>query len=204
MSYFGSLISALYLIELELVSYENEHSDEYILSLLTSNDSLAMELMFRKYYAFLCQTVVRVLNDEHSAEDLAQEVFFDIWRKRVDINVNTSLRAYLRRAAVNKTLNFIRDRKIKWDDEDKLASKASDSANIALDMEGQDLERLVHMAIDLLPERCRLVFTLSRFGDMSHQQIAGELNISVKTVENQMTKALKVLKEAIGPFLKDN
>jgi len=186
------------------VTFENEHSDEYILGLLPSNDSLAMELMFRKYYAYLCQTIVRVLNDEHTAEDLAQEVFFDVWRKRAEISVTTSLRAYLRRASVNKTLNFIRDRKIKWDDEDKLASAASDTAGIALDLEGQDLERSIHSAIDLLPERCRLVFTLSRFGEMSHLQIANELNISVKTVENQMTKALKMLKAAIGPFLRDS
>lgn len=186
------------------MAHENEHSDEYILGLLPTNDSVALELMFRKYNAFLCQTIVRVLNDEHTAEDLAQEVFFDVWRKRADIKVNTSLRAYLRRAAVNKTLNFIRDRKIKWDDEDKLASSASNSYSITLDLEGQDLERLIHSAIDLLPERCRLVFTLSRFGEMSHQQIASELKISVKTVENQMTKALKMLKEAVGPFLKDN
>jgi RNA polymerase sigma-70 factor (ECF subfamily) len=71
-----------------------------------------------------------------------------------------------------------------------------------LELEGQDLERSVHAAIDLLPERCRLVFTLSRFEEMSNQQIADELNISIKTVENQMTKALKMLKTAIEPLLK--
>ncbi|MBI1223780.1 MAG: RNA polymerase sigma-70 factor [Bacteroidetes bacterium] len=160
-----------------------------------------MELMFRKYYSFLCKSVLRVLKDEHTAEDLAQEVFFDVWRKREDINVTTSLRAYLRRSAVNKTLNFIRDRKIRWDDEDKLTSTASEETSIALNLESQDLERSINEAIDLLPERCRLVFSLSRFEEMTNQQIADELSISVKTVENQMTKALKLLKSAIGPFL---
>ena len=184
------------------VALENEHSDEYILGMLPTNDGLAMELMFRKYYTFLCQTVVRVLQDVHTAEDLAQEVLFDVWRKRADINVNTSLRAYLRRAVVNKTLNHIRDRKITWDDEDKLSLMTSSSQSIVKDLEVQDLKEAIHAAIDELPERCRLVFSLSRFEEMSHQQIANELNISIKTVENQMTKALKMLKAAIGPILK--
>ena len=184
------------------MALENEHSDEYILGMLPTNDGLAMELMFRKYYTFLCQTVVRVLQDVHTAEDLAQEVLFDVWRKRADINVNTSLRAYLRRAVVNKTLNHIRDRKITWDDEDKLSLMTSSSQSIVKDLEVQDLEEAIHAAIDELPERCRLVFSLSRFEEMSHQQIANELNISIKTVENQMTKALKMLKAAIGPILK--
>lgn len=185
------------------MAFENEHSDEYILGMLPTSDGVAMELMFRKYYAYLCQTVARVLKDEHTAEDLAQEVLFEVWKKRTDINVNTSLRAYLRRAAVNKTLNHIRDRKIRWDDEDKLTSMASKMAEVSKDLEGQDLEKTIHLAIDQLPERCRLVFTLSRFEDMSNQQIADALSISIKTVENQMTKALKMLKEAIGPFLGD-
>ncbi|MCF8279975.1 MAG: RNA polymerase sigma-70 factor [Bacteroidales bacterium] len=186
------------------MAFEKEHSDEQILALLMTNDGLAMELMFGKYYSYLCQMVLRVLNDEHTAEDLVQEVFFDVWRKREAISVTTSLRAYLRRAAVNKTLNFIRDRKIKWDDEDKLAATASEVTSAVLDMEGKDLERTIHAAIDLLPERCRLVFTLSRFEEMSNQQIADELSISVKTVENQMTKALKMLKAVIEPHLKDS
>ncbi len=181
----------------------NEHPDEYILGLLPTRDGEAMELMFRKYYAFLCLTIARVLKDEHTSEDLAQEVLMEVWRRRANINVNTSLRAYLRRAAVNRTLNYIRDRKIKWDDEDKLTMMASNATGVARELEGQDLEKTIHAAIDQLPDRCRLVFTLSRFEEMSNQQIADELEISIKTVENQMTKALRLLKEAISPYLKE-
>ncbi|MBI5915467.1 MAG: RNA polymerase sigma-70 factor [Bacteroidetes bacterium] len=158
--------------------------------------------MFRKYYGFLCQTVLKVLPDGQVAEDLSQEVFFDVWKKRNEISISASLGAYLRRAAINKTLNYVRDRKIRWDDEDKLPLMASNLASVAQELEGEDLQKIIQRAIDSLPERCRLVFSLSRFEEMSYQQIADELEISIKTVENQMTKALKMLKTAIGPFLK--
>ncbi len=185
------------------MTYENEHPDDYILKLLPTRDGEAMELMFKKYFAFLCQTIVRVLKDGHTSEDLAQEVLMEVWRRRADLHVNTSLKAYLRRSAVNKTLNYIRDRKIRWDDEDKLITLPNKSEDIVSGLEGQDLEKTIHAAIDELPERCRLVFTLSRFEEMGNQQIAEELGISIKTVENQMTKALKVLREAISPYLNE-
>lgn len=186
------------------VTFENEYSDEYILGQLPTNDGVAMELLFKKYYVFLCQAVARILIDEHSAEDIVQEVLFEVWKKRFDLNINISLKAYLRRAAVNKTLNHIRDRKMRWDDEDKLASIPNNSNNIAVEMEGRDLEKAIHSAIDQLPERCRVVFSLSRFEEMSYQQIADSLGISIKTVENQMTKALRLLKESVTLFLANN
>ncbi len=186
-----------------LVTYENEHPDDYILKLLPTRDGEAMELMFRKYFTFLCQTIARVLKDGHTSEDLAQEVLMEVWRRRADLHVSTSLKAYLRRSAVNKTLNYIRDRKIRWDDEDKLLTLPNKTEEIVSGLEGQDLEKTIHAAIDDLPERCRLVFTLSRFEEMSNQQIADELGISIKTVENQMTKALKLLREAISPYMNE-
>lgn len=179
------------------------NTDEQILHLLGKDSSQAMDLMFKLYYPMLCTAIAKILPDTHVAEDLAQDVFFDVWKKRDTLHINASLQAYLRRAATNKTLNYIRDRKIKWDDEDKIPMMESASTSVTETLQGEDLKKLIDAAIDALPERCRLVFSLSRFEEMTYQEIANHLEISVKTVENQMTKALKMLKDAIGPYLKE-
>jgi RNA polymerase sigma-70 factor (ECF subfamily) len=184
------------------VAKENPYPDEELLNLLRTDSGKAMEMMFRAYYPFLCQTIVRVLPDAHVAEDLAQEVFFDIWKKRDSFSINTSLKAYLRRSGINRTLNYLRDRKIRWDDEEKIAYQPSNMADASRVLEGEDLQQKIDNTIESLPERCRLVFTLSRFEEMSYQEIADQLGISIKTVENQMTKALKILREAFEEELK--
>ncbi len=161
-----------------------------------------MSLIFKEYYGFVCKVINRVLSDEHKSEDLAQDVFYDLWRRRESLDITISLKAYLRRAGINKTLNFIRDRKVRWDDEDKIPMMASQAADANQILEGEDLQKLIDTTINGLPERCRLIFSLSRFEEMSYQQIADELDISIKTVENQMTKALKILRAARGPMLK--
>ena len=68
-------------------------------------------------------------------------------------------------------------------------------------LEAAELQSVIDQAVDQLPERCRLVFVLSRFEQMSHKEIANQLDISPKTVENQITKALKILRETLGPYL---
>ena len=181
----------------------SSNTDDQILELLGRDSEKAMELIFRHYYSFLCIAIAKILPDTHVAEDLAQDVFFDVWKKRDSLNINISLKAYLRRAAINKTLNYIRDRKIRWDDEDKILMMESDTVSITEKLEGEDLKKVVDAAIDKLPERCRLVFSLSRFEEMTYQEIASHLGISIKTVENQMTKALKLLKDDISPYLKE-
>ncbi len=159
--------------------------------------------MFRHYYSFLCIAIAKILPDTHVAEDLAQDVFFDVWKKRDSLSINISLKAYLRRAAINKTLNYIRDRKIRWDDEEKIQSVESKTTSVTDKLAGEDLKKVIDEAIGKLPERCRLVFSLSRFEEMTYQEIADHLGISIKTVENQMIRALKLLKDDIGPYLRE-
>lgn len=179
------------------MSDQNIHPDAEIIRLLRQNDDQAISLIFREHYAFLCQVIVRVLSDEHIAEDLAQDVFYDLWKRRQELDISISLRAYLRRAGINKTLNYIRDRKIRWDDEDKIPQVSSHLPDANQHLETEDLKKRINQAIDDLPERCRLVFTLSRFEELSYQEIAVQLDISVKTVENQISKALKILRAVI-------
>lgn len=174
-----------------------EYSDKQLITSLQNGDDSAMDTLFRRHYSYICRAVYRVLKDNNLAEDIAQEVFLGLWKKRDNLNITTSVQAYLKRAAINKSLNYIRDQKIKFDDEEKMPPLTNNQSTTQQQLEAEDLQRQINRAIGELPEKCRLVFTLSRFEEMSYQEIANELNISIKTVENQISKALKYLRAAL-------
>jgi RNA polymerase sigma-70 factor (ECF subfamily) len=109
---------------------------------------------------------------------------------------------YLRRSTRNRSLNYLRDRnRIPLDDGElpELASNGVEQPGAAL--ENDELRQRLHEAIDRLPERCRLVFVMSKVEEMSHREIAEGLGISVKTVENQMTRAYKFLRQWLALFI---
>lgn len=179
---------------------QEHYTDEALLALLKRDADKAIELLFRQYYSYVCKMVYQVVPQATVAEDLAQDIFFEMWRRKDQLNI-TSIRAYLRRAALNRTLNYLRDRKIKWEDDQTLPDLQSADTPTHQTVENAELEQFIEQAIDQLPEKCRLVFVLSRFDELSHQEIADQLGISVKTVENQIGKALKYLRNALQPYL---
>lgn len=180
---------------------QKEFTDQELKQLFKVDAEQAIELLFRMYYEKVCQAVYKIIPKEEMTEDLAQEVFYELWRKKDQLSIKSSYLAYLRRAAINKALNYLRDQKIKLDDSTtvtqlKLHAPLSDEQ-----LEASELQEIIDQAVDQLPERCRLVFILSRFEQMSYQEIADQLGISTKTVENQISKALKMLRETLGPYL---
>lgn len=180
---------------------QEEWTDEQLIVLLKKDSGKAVEKIFQKYYTFLCKVVYRILPDAVLVEDLVQEVFMELWRKHPTIRVQSSLKAYLKRATVNKTLNYIRDNKMKFESEDSTYKMEGNLVPVNKQMEANELQQLVQVAVDYLPERCRIIFTLSRFEQLSYKEIAQKLDISVKTVENQISKAIKILKKQLGPYL---
>lgn len=172
-------------------------TDQELITSLQNGDEQAMDVLFRRHYSSICRAVYRILKDSNLAEDIAQEIFLGLWKKREKLNISTSVPAYLKRAAVNKSLNFIRDQKVKFDDEEKMPDLTNNQSTTQQQLEAEDLQKLINESIDLLPPKCRLVFTLSRFEEMSYQEIATKLDISIKTVENQISKALKFLRKAL-------
>ncbi|MBX2889646.1 MAG: RNA polymerase sigma-70 factor [Saprospiraceae bacterium] len=169
------------------------------LAALRAGDESALRRIFDRYYPSLLSDIYRVVPDENTCEDLAQEVFVELWRKRTELDIHTSLRAYLRRSAVNRALNHLKsNRRLLFDQSEQFEQAADESAgDIRRKIEQETLEDALHAAIETLPEKCRVVFSLSRFEQMSHREIAEQLGISVKTIENQITKAMKILREAL-------
>ena len=172
-----------------------DRTEENILALLNDKPEEAISLMYDKYFQFLAKVAFRILRDEAKTQDIVQNVFIDIWKKREGLEVKSSFRQYLRKAAVNKSLNILRSDKKERDEhyviEDIQVAELGDQSSI---LETEELKQKINEAIESLPERCRLIFSLSRFESMTYKEIAEKLEISVKTVENQMTKALKIMR----------
>lgn len=170
------------------------------LRMMASDDQRAMELIFNRYYKYLVVTAYNYLKDDNLAKDLVQDVLFKFWEKRSSLSIDTSLKAFLRRSVVNKSIDELRKKRIKWEEEVTDANAPIATDNIDRQLETSELEKVIHKAIDSLPEKCKLVFSLSRFENMSHGEISEALGISKKTIENQITKALKVLRSAVDIY----
>jgi RNA polymerase sigma-70 factor (ECF subfamily) len=161
-----------------------------------------VEHLFKAHYAMVCSTIHRLLKDKVKTEDVAQEMFAELWQKRDQLHIHTSEAAYLRRMAVSRALNYIRDsRRHNWDTLDDPESPLSGPTvlpEVISSMEEAELRARLERAIGELPEKCRIVFLLSRVEELSYAEIAEQLGISAKTVENQIGKALKLLRLAIA------
>lgn len=176
--------------------------DKALIQLLPQQAETVIDMLFRRHYSFLCNAVYRIVPDKNLAEDLVQDVFFELWKKRENLVIKSSVKAYLKRAAVNKTLNYLRDQKATTDVEPSMPFLESKQTTAIQQLEGDEMSKHISDTIEKLPLRCRQVFLLSRFEAMSYQQIAEKLDISVKTVENQISKALKNLRSAVQNFTK--
>ncbi len=160
-----------------------------------------LKAIFNQYYKYLVVTATHYVVDQDVAKDIAQDVFFELWKKRETINIQSSLKAYLRKAVVNRSLNKIKsEKKYKYGDEGFDKEKTSTVASSQKEIEANELQDIINASIESLPERCKLVFSLSRFEQLSHQEISDRLGISKKTIENQMTKALKTIRIAVQKY----
>ena len=176
--------------------------DSTIVEALQSGNEKMFEQMFRHYYESLCNYANSILNDTDESEDIVQQIMIAIWEKRSTLKINVSLKSYLYRSVHNAALNKIRSRKVAVDYADHELAVSSQSAASTSDiLAGKELGVRVQHAINQLPEQCRMVFKLSRFEGMKYSEIAAQLDISSKTVENHMGKALKILRLQLREFL---
>jgi len=159
-------------------------------------------MYFKSYYQPLCNYAYSFLQDKEEAEEIVQSTFISVWEKRETLSIRTSAKSYLYAMVRNACLNVIKHEKIKQryvNEELAMASPGYES--VAHAVTSSELEGRIQEAIETLPEQCRLVFKLSRFEDLKYSEIAEQLNISVKTVENHMGKALKIMREQLKDYL---
>jgi RNA polymerase sigma-70 factor (ECF subfamily) len=179
-----------------------EFQDEQIALLLSKKDEATFERVFKTHYKSLHAYAFTMLKDEDEAEEMVQQVFFKLWERSEHLSFSGPIAAYLYRAVHNESLNFLKHQKVKASHQLHVAySMKNKTEHEQGKMMRKELENKFREALNELPEQCRTVFQLSRFEDMKYKEIADKLDISVKTVENHMGKALKLLRTKLVDFL---
>lgn len=174
---------------------------EDILEAIKNGDERAFEQLFRTFYGPLCGYATKLLKSTDDAEEVVQAMFFKVWERRADLLIETSFKAYIYRAVHNACLNQLKHEQIRQQYATHV--KATQIEGVETDvLEHKELEQEISRAIGQLPEKCREVFELNRTEGLKYKEVAQLLNISEKTVENQMGKALKLLRGSLGRYLK--
>jgi len=171
--------------------------------LLFSSEA-SFEEAFKQYYIPLFKIVYPILKNEAVAEDVIQEVFIKLWNKRNGLYVTGSAKSYLYKVAINAALDeYNKVKKLKFTSEDQLDIQKGSTNSTEQLIDQKEMEQQIADALDKLPPACKTIFILSREKELTYQQIADSLEISVKTVENQMGKALRIMREELSPYLRD-
>lgn len=174
----------------------------YIVKKMIEGDVDSFKYFFDRYYDDLCNFVYVYLHDQVLSEEIVQDIFVYFWENKEKIKINTSVKSFLFSASKFKSLNLLRDTKTKkrivetiGKTEPLIISEEQDSY-----LDTHEFKKILDAAVDQLAPKCREIFLLSKYEELSNKEIAEKLGISVKTVENQMTIALKKLREYLLPF----
>ena len=180
-------------------------SEDKLIELIKQGDTGAFKTLFDSVYPQLYIYCRRFIPDPEEAKDILQNVFLRFWEKREDIDIHTSLNAYLYRSIQNECLNYLRSIK-------SIEVCQSETISLLLRDEVEDddphsilsvieIENIMENTIEELPTQCKSIFKLSRINGIKNQEIADKLDISVRTVETQIYRALKTLKSRLKDYL---
>jgi RNA polymerase sigma-70 factor, ECF subfamily len=179
-----------------------EEDNRAAMTVLARSGSATFEQVFKTHFKRLLAYAFTIIRDEAAAEEMVQQVFCKLWERNRQLSVTGSVTAYLYRAVHNESLNYLKHLKVKTAHQLHVAySMKNEVENPCKTLQAAELERNIHAAMNELPEQCRLIFQLSRFEELKYREIADKLGLSVKTVENQMGKALRLLRVRLVDFL---
>lgn len=167
---------------------------------IQQGDIQEFEKLFRKMYTDLCHYAMKFLKDMDSAEEIVQDLFYHYWKNREQIKIKTSLKAYLYQATRNKCLKVIEHNAVRQKHADSIMLNSDEQGDPAQTLEADELSEIIDKTLNQLPERNRKIFIMSRFEGLKYNEIANELSISVKTVEANMGKALKLFRANLKDY----
>lgn len=160
------------------------------------------EQVFKSHFKALHAYACTILKEEAQAEELVQQVFFKLWERKDQVHITQSVQAYLYRSVYHECLNYLKHQKVKKAHQSHTLYTSGAAVDpVSRDIAARELQKKIDEALRQLPEQCRTIFQMSRFEDLKYREIADKLNLSVKTVENQMGKALKIMRLQLVEFL---
>ena len=173
--------------------------EEKIWRSIQQKDEQAFEQYYKEHYRIFFLAAVGYLKDAGVAEEIVNDVFVRLWESAGTIQIESSLKAYIYRAVINRSLNELNKTKRDQQNQKEFGRRPEDWVEIKA-MEDNELKISLYKAVDQLPQQCRKVFTMSRFEGLKQQEIADRLGISIKTVKNHITHALKQLSKVLADW----
>ena len=177
----------------------NSFEENRLFETIQQGDEKAFEKLFKMYYGYLCNFATKIIEDDVAAEEIVQDFFVKFWERRTEFSVESSLKNYLFRSVKNLCLNHIKHNNIKLQHAQKVIAE-SETNSFNNDYIEVDLAADIANSIEELPEKRREIFRLSREEGLKYREIAEKLNISIKTVEAQMSLAIKSLREKLKKY----
>ncbi|RYY07774.1 MAG: RNA polymerase sigma-70 factor [Sphingobacteriaceae bacterium] len=187
----------------KIIKYHIADENEELIIRLKKGNMAAFKQIYERYWFNFYKYAYNIIREKEIAEEIIQEVFFSLWEKRDTLAITHSLEAYLFKAVRYQTLNFIRSKKIRTDYAASYVAFETatvDNSNEE-NIQVYDLKKHIEIEVSKLPDKCQQIFRMSRDEHLAIKTISDVLNLSHKTVENQLTKALKHLRSSLGDFL---
>lgn len=180
------------------MNWELNNSDNLLVIRIRSDSKDAFKLLYIRYSKKLYYFSLRYLGNNEEAEELVQSVFINIWEHRKSLDETMSVKNYIYRSAVNYIYNYLKKKAIRARFVESELQKGELQSNNTYDqIIFHDLERSIKLIVETLPSQQQKIFQLSRFEGLSHEEIAKDLDLSVRTVENQIYRALKIIKSKL-------
>jgi RNA polymerase sigma-70 factor (ECF subfamily) len=173
--------------------------EEYIWRSIQQKNGRAFEKYYKEHYKGFFLVAVNYLKDPGRAEEVVNDVFLRLWQSPDTLQIESSLKSYIYRAVINRSLNELSKNKRDLRHQKELTHRPEETVEIK-GIEDNELKISLYKAIDQLPDQCRKVFQMSRFEELKQQEIADRLGISIKTVKNHITHALKQLNKTLGEW----
>ncbi|TCD02852.1 RNA polymerase sigma factor [Pedobacter psychroterrae] len=187
------------LADIKMQAYD-KLSDQELIALLRQRKHAAFTEIYNRHWTTLFIHAVKMLKDEDEAVDVIQDVFTALWHKSADLDINTSLTAYLYTSVRNRIISVIRHGKVHEDYMDSLSQLLKEGDFVTDNqVRFNELTVQIEKEISSLPGKMRQIFIMSRVNGLTHKQISSELNISEETVKKQIYNALKILKVKLSP-----